>query len=103
MYIFPFISGRDHNKGGLFQYWTQGLFIGKDCPIIYPMLTHLRFRLTQLKHYKSFWMSHVTQKSPFRIVVMSIFKFTVKILNIRTPERFAVITLKFEQCGFTVE
>ena len=25
------------------------------------------------------------------------------ILNIRTPEKFAVITLKFEQCGSTIE
>ena len=31
------------------------------------------------------------------------FQFTVKILKIRTPEKFAVITLKFEQGGFTVE
>ena len=28
---------------------------------------------------------------------------TVKILNIRTPKKFAVITLKFEQDGFTKE
>ena len=28
---------------------------------------------------------------------------TVKILKIQTPEKFAVITLKFEQDGFTVE
>ena len=28
---------------------------------------------------------------------------TLKILNIRTPKRFAVITLKFEQDGFTKE
>ena len=28
---------------------------------------------------------------------------TVKILNIRTPQTFAVITLKFEQDGFTKE
>ena len=28
---------------------------------------------------------------------------TVKILNIRTPQTFAVITLKFEQDGFTEE
>ena len=28
---------------------------------------------------------------------------TVKILNIRTPKTFAVITLKFEQDGFTEE
>ena len=29
--------------------------------------------------------------------------FTLKILNIRTPKKFAVITLKFEQYGFTEE
>ena len=28
---------------------------------------------------------------------------TLKILNIRTLEKFAVITLKFEQGGFTIE
>ena len=28
---------------------------------------------------------------------------TIKILNIRTPKKFAVITLKFEQDGFTKE
>ena len=28
---------------------------------------------------------------------------TVKILKIQTPEKFAVITLKFGQGGFTVE
>ena len=28
---------------------------------------------------------------------------TVKILNIRTPKKFAVITLKYEQYGFTKE
>ena len=28
---------------------------------------------------------------------------TVKILNIRTPETFAVIILKFEQGGLTIE
>ena len=28
---------------------------------------------------------------------------TVKLLNILTPQKFAVITLKFEQDGFTVE
>ena len=28
---------------------------------------------------------------------------TVKILNIRTPKTFAVITLKFEKDGFTVK
>ena len=28
---------------------------------------------------------------------------TVKILKIRTPGKFAVIILKFEQCGFTIE
>ena len=28
---------------------------------------------------------------------------TVKILNIGTPETFAVISLKFEQRGFTIE
>ena len=28
---------------------------------------------------------------------------TVKILRVRTPENLAVITLKFEQCGFTIE
>ena len=28
---------------------------------------------------------------------------TVKILKIRTPEKFAVITLKVEQSGFTIE
>ena len=28
---------------------------------------------------------------------------TVKILKIRTPEKTAVITLKFEQHGFTIE
>ena len=28
---------------------------------------------------------------------------TVKILKIQTPEKFAVITLKFEQGGFIVE
>ena len=28
---------------------------------------------------------------------------TVKSLNIRTPEKFAVITLRFEQDGFTEE
>ena len=28
---------------------------------------------------------------------------TVKILNIRTPQKFAVITLKFELDGFTKE
>ena len=27
---------------------------------------------------------------------------TVKILKIRTPEKFAVITLKFEHGGFTI-
>ena len=30
-------------------------------------------------------------------------KGTVKLLKIRTPEKFAVITLKFEQDGFTIE
>ena len=29
--------------------------------------------------------------------------FTVKFLNIQTPEKIVVITLKFEQDGFTVE
>ena len=29
--------------------------------------------------------------------------FTVKILKIRAPEKFAVITLKFEQGDFTIE
>ena len=29
--------------------------------------------------------------------------YTVKILKIRIPEKFAVITLTFEQGGFTVE
>ena len=29
-------------------------------------------------------------------------KYTVKILKIRTPEKFAVVTLKFKQDGFTV-
>ena len=28
---------------------------------------------------------------------------TVKILNVQTPKKFAVITLKFEQDGFTEE
>ena len=28
---------------------------------------------------------------------------TVKLLNIRTPEKVAVITLKFEHSGFTIE
>ena len=28
---------------------------------------------------------------------------TIKFLNIRTPKKFTVITLKFEQGGFTVE
>ena len=28
---------------------------------------------------------------------------TIKILNIRTPQKFAVITLKFEQDDFTKE
>ena len=28
---------------------------------------------------------------------------TVKLLNVRTPQKFAVITLKFEQDGFTKE
>ena len=31
------------------------------------------------------------------------FQFTVKILKFRTPEKFAVITLKFEQGGSTIE
>ena len=28
---------------------------------------------------------------------------TIKILKIGTPEKFAVVTLKFEQGGFTIE
>ena len=31
----------------------------------------------------------------------SIYQTTVKFLKIRTPEKFAVITLKVEQSGFT--
>ena len=31
------------------------------------------------------------------------FQTTIKILNIRTPKKFAVITLKFEQDGYTEE
>ena len=38
-----------------------------------------------------------TKNSPLTIT------YAVKILNIRTPEKFAVITLKFEQDGFTIE
>ena len=36
-------------------------------------------------------------------VVILKFDITVKILNIRTPEKFAVLNLKFEQGGFTIE
>ena len=36
-------------------------------------------------------------------VLVYIFEVTVKILKIWTPEKIAVITLKFEQRGFTVE
>ena len=36
---------------------------------------------------------------PTRLMI----KTTVKILNIWTPQKFAVITLKFEQDGFTKE
>ena len=30
-------------------------------------------------------------------------QYTVNFLNIRTPKKFVVITLKFELCGFTIE
>ena len=36
-------------------------------------------------------------------VPIKVIEYTLKILKVRTPEKFAVITLKFEQCGFTVE
>ena len=36
-------------------------------------------------------------------VFVYIFEVTVKILKIWTPEKFAVIIIKFEQRGFTVE
>ena len=29
--------------------------------------------------------------------------FTVNFLNIRTPKKFVIITLKFELCGSTIE
>ena len=32
-----------------------------------------------------------------------LFKDTVNFLNIRTPKKFVVITLKFELCGSTIE
>ena len=38
-----------------------------------------------------------------RIIEKSKHEHTVKILKIQTLEKFAVITLKFEQGGFTVE
>ena len=40
----------------------------------------------------------------FRVIILCPQKkYPVKILKIRTPENFAVITQKFEQGGYTVE
>ena len=37
----------------------------------------------------------------FLIVLLLSYSITIKILNLRTPQKFAVITLKFEQDGST--
>ena len=40
----------------------------------------------------------------FLLLLLMVYKWvTVNFLNIRTPKRFVVITLKFELCGFTIE
>ena len=47
-----------------------------------------------------FMLSH--QQWKLIIDLAAKYKITVKILNIRTPEKFAVIILKFEQHGYTI-
>ena len=43
-------------------------------------------------------------KSPrFRVEILSKMLTTVNFLNIRTPKKIVVITLKFELCGSTTE
>ena len=39
----------------------------------------------------------------FEVGYKNIIQSTVKILKICPPEKLAVITLKFEQCGLTIE
>ena len=49
------------------------------------------------------WVSSFTVVFLTHVHLASVNLHTVKILYIRTPKQFAVITLKFEQDGFTKE
>ena len=65
---------------------------------LYVLLLH--FLQTTMSSEYSLVKRHINLHT---VKVLTILKSTVKILKIRTPEKFAVITLKFEQGGFTVE
>ena len=42
-------------------------------------------------------------KISLKLVTAAAHEYTVNFLNIRTPKKFVVITLKFELCGSTIE
>ena len=70
--------------------WLE-LYVSKSC--IQQVLTTWKAVWTDLYKFND---AHWTVKSSSN-------SFTIKLLNIRTPKKFAVIPLKFEQDGFTKE